>query len=117
MSGKISVKMSEKKAPDFLEVGAETYRDRNLAYGDSYHKFGKVMRILFPCGLTIDGSMNWNRLGVLTQIVSKLCRYSNDWVHPHSDSAHDIMVYASMLQELDYEYTATIRPGNEKGDS
>lgn len=99
-----------KKAPDHLESGAETYRERNKTYGDSYHKFGKVMHALFPDGLKIgepnfpnSSIIDWNRLGVLTQIISKLCRYSNDFDNPHRDSIHDIMVYASMLMELEDE--------------
>ncbi len=97
------------KAPDHLEEGAKTYRERNETYGDSYLKFGEVMIALFPYGfnkeaiakvLTIS---DWNRLGILTQIVSKLCRYTNDFDNPHQDSMHDIMVYASMLMELDDE--------------
>ena len=90
-------------APEHLESGANTYRERNKEYGDSYHKFGQVMRNLFPEGLTIDGSIAWNRLGVLSQIVGKICRYSNDFHNPQKDSIHDIMVYAAMLLELDDE--------------
>ncbi len=97
------------KAPEYLEAGAKTYQERNKKYGDSYHKFGKVMIALFPEGLHIgergkndyEATNEWNRLGVLTQIVGKLCRYSNDFGNPHKDSIHDIMVYAAMLMELD----------------
>lgn len=89
------------KAPDHLELGAKTYRERNVEYGDSYHKFGRVMLALFPDGLTIETVNKWNRLGVLVQIVSKLTRYSNDFYNPHRDSIHDIMVYAAMLLELE----------------
>lgn len=109
--------MTNFKAPDHLEAGAKTYRERNKEYGDSYYKFGLVMDMLFPKGLTISTYNEWNRLGILTQIVGKLCRYSNDFSNPHRDSIHDIMVYASMLMELEnpYESPRTVQVGDEKG--
>ncbi len=102
----------DRTAPGFLESGATTYRERNKQYGDSYYKFGKVMAELFPDGFIFAGANSldpkkaahdWNRLGILVQIVSKLTRYSNDFSKPHHDSIHDIMVYAAMLQELDQD--------------
>lgn len=92
------------KAPDHLEAGAVTYRERNAEYGNSYHQFGEVMGALFPGKLVLEYTEDWNRLGVLTQIIHKLCRYSNDFNKPHEDSIHDIMVYAAMLAELDQKY-------------
>lgn len=91
------------KAPEHLEAGATTYRKRNLSYGDSYHRFGQIMTVLFPNPLIIAGVKNWNRLGVLSMMVTKLVRYTKDFSEPHEDSMHDLMVYASMLSELDQE--------------
>ncbi len=95
-------------APELLEAGAATYRERNKSYGDSYHKFGRVMDALFPEGITCESAEEWNQLGVLTQIVSKLTRLSNDFDRLHKDSVHDIMVYAAMLEELIIQ-----EPGND----
>jgi hypothetical protein len=91
-----------KVAPDILEAGAATYRERNSQYGDNYLKFGKVMMALFPHGVELCSVEQWNRFGVFVQCVSKLTRYAAqaESGHFHRDSAHDLMVYAAMLEEL-----------------
>ena len=91
------------KAINNLETGLGTFRERNQKYGDSYLTFGSVMASLFPQGLNIaSGDADaFNRLGIYVQIISKCCRYAasiNDG--GHEDSAHDIMVYGAMLQEV-----------------
>jgi hypothetical protein len=93
--------MSKKPfAPDILEAGATTYRERNETYGDSYKRFGHVMQALFPDGYTVASPEGWNRLGILNMIISKLTRLSSNLDQPHLDSIHDIMVYAAMLEEI-----------------
>jgi hypothetical protein len=88
--------------PDMLTKLADIYRARNLSYGDNYKLFGSVMRSLFPEGLQVTTSDDWNRLGVLVQIVSKLTRYTNNFSRGgHRDSLDDTAVYAMMLRELD----------------
>ena len=89
-------------AADLLASGAETYRERNPMYGDNYHHFGSVMAALFPEGLPEKMTIEtYNRLGVLIQIVTKLSRYAQQLQNGgHLDSAHDMMVYAAMLEEL-----------------
>lgn len=91
------------KAIHNLEAGAETFRQRNETYGNSYLTFGAVMAALFPRGLSIDaGDVDaLNRLGIYVQIVSKCCRYATSLADGgHADSAHDIMVYGAMLEEV-----------------
>lgn len=89
------------RAPDFLELGAETFRSRNATYGDTYRQFGEVMSAMFPEGLSVYDVDDWNRLGVFVMCVGKLCRYSANLIEGgHKDSAHDLMVYAAMLEEL-----------------
>ena len=91
------------KAIHNLEAGAETFRQRNEAYGDSYLTFGAVMTAIFPRGLNIDsGDVDaFNRLGIYVQIISKCCRYAKSIAEGgHADSAHDIMVYGAMLEEV-----------------
>lgn len=95
--------MSKKRAPDCLESGAATFRQRNALYGDNYLSFGKVMAGLFPDGLQIAaGDIDaFNRLGIYIQCVSKISRYAlNLPAGGHTDSAHDLMVYAAMLEEV-----------------
>jgi hypothetical protein len=91
------------RAPDNLDRGAATFRERNATYGDNYLRFGEVMAAVFPEGLAIDAGdvAGFNRLGVLIQCISKLTRYTQNFAAGgHLDSAHDLMVYAAMLEEL-----------------
>lgn len=88
-------------AGDILKIAAETFRQRNALYGDNYHQFGVVMTAIFPDGVQPKSVEEWNRLGVLVQCVSKLTRYAQQWCSGgHRDSAHDLCVYAAMLEEL-----------------
>jgi hypothetical protein len=100
---KMDVVRELKRAPDFLIEGAETFRERNAAYGDTYLDFGRVCAALFPDGIHVDAGdlPGFNRLGVLVQAISKIARYSaNINTGGHQDSAHDLMVYAAMLEEV-----------------
>ena len=93
---------AESPVPGYLNDAAKIYKQRNLIYGDSYKKFGKVMFVLFPDGVNAKGEDDLNRLGVLNMIVSKLMRYANNFSKGgHDDSLDDIAVYAMMLKELD----------------
>lgn len=88
-------------ASELLEAAAATWRQRNALYGDNYKRFGAVMVALFPNGLTLDTVDDFNRLGVFVQCVSKLSRYAENISRGgHQDSAHDLAVYAAMLEEL-----------------
>jgi hypothetical protein len=88
-------------AADILATASKTYRERNAVYGDNYKHFGKVMKGLFPRGLHVESIDDWNRLGVLVQVASKLSRYAQNFsAGGHVDSAHDAAVYAAILQEL-----------------
>lgn len=95
-----------KFVPDALRAAAKIYEERNALYGDNYKHFGRVMEALFPDGLKFSllGPKDWNRLGVLVQIVGKLTRYCpNFFEGGHDDSLDDLAVYAMMLKELDEE--------------
>ena len=87
--------------PQLLRQAAETFEERNKAYGDAYKNGGKVMHQLFPNGLTLNTEEEWIRFGVFTMIVSKMTRYAaNMKSGGHKDSAHDLAVYAAMLEEM-----------------
>tara|TARA_R100000808_G_C2129109_1_gene138676 strand:- start:116 stop:478 length:363 start_codon:yes stop_codon:yes gene_type:complete len=96
----------EKTAIDFLEEALKTYKERNKVYGKNYYTFGKVMKILFPEGTFLQTEGDFNRYGCLSAIVGKLCRYANnfDIKCGHTDSIHDLGVYAFIQQELDNYY-------------
>lgn len=90
------------KAGDILAKAAETYRERNKLYGNNYHRFGSLCLSLFPNGMTLRTVEDFNRFGVLVQILSKQTRYAEQFAKGgHLDSIHDTIVYAAMLEELD----------------
>lgn len=96
-------KTNRSNAADNLAAGADTFRQRAAVYGDSYVKFGAVMAALFPCGLRVEPAdeESFIRLGVFVQIVSKVTRYAEQLsAGGHKDSAHDLMVYGAILEEV-----------------
>lgn len=95
--------------PFLLEGAAKTYRERNKTYGNSYKRHGEVMRSLFPEGILLKTTEDFNRFGVLNMIVSKLCRYAAK-PEGHLDSIHDTVVYSAMLEELDLTVTQLATP-------
>lgn len=88
--------------PSILRDAAETFAERNKTYGDNYLHFGTVMSGLFPRGLPSPRTAeDWNRLGLLVQCVTKITRYAQSLERGgHTDSAHDLSVYAAMLQSV-----------------
>lgn len=96
-----------KFVPDQLRKAAEIYEQRNTLYGDNYKRFGPIMKLLFPDGIMVKYDDDWNRLGILVQVVSKLTRYAQNFKEGgHADSLDDMAVYAMMLKELDAEFLA-----------
>jgi hypothetical protein len=88
--------------PTSLREAAQVFEQRNEMYGDNYKKFGAIMNDIFPDGFTIDNPQDWNRFGILIQVVSKLTRYAENFNRGgHDDSLVDLSVYAHMLRELD----------------
>jgi hypothetical protein len=93
-----------------LKQLAELYEQRNKLYGDTYKNHGEVVQKLFPLGITLKTVSDHNRFGVLTMIVSKLCRYASNFERGgHSDSLDDLSVYAQMLNELDMELKTNVK--------
>ena len=87
---------------------ATVYLERNSLYGDNYKKFGKLMLALqdfVPGGsFPTETENDWNRLGILVMIASKLSRYCASYTAGgHEDSLDDASVYEQMLNELDRE--------------
>jgi hypothetical protein len=93
--------MIRQSVPELLRACAITYEERNKLYGDNYKKFGRVMEAMFPEGLQLKSIQDFNRYGIFVQCVSKVMRYGEN-LHKggHQDSAHDLSVYAAMLEEL-----------------
>ena len=90
-----------------LENAAKTFQERNEKYGNNsyggaYKQHGHVMTALFPDGLELVEPEDYNRMGVVNMMVSKLVRYANNFDEGgHHDSLHDLSVYAAMLNDLD----------------
>ena len=98
-----------KKAHDYLTESAAIHKQRGEVYGDGYKTFGKVVKALFPQGLYLTSEEDFNRYGVLTQIMSKLHRYCNNFAAAgHEDSLIDLSTYSAMLNELDSELREAI---------
>lgn len=92
------------RVPQMLRECADTYEGRNALYGDNYKTFGILMCSIFPHGLSCQSVDDFNRLGVLVQIVGKLGRYCEQFeAGGHDDSLLDLAVYSQMLRELDEE--------------
>lgn len=90
--------------PSMLRMCADTYEERNELYGDNYKRFGHVMMALLPRGVVCRSVDEFNRLGVLVQVVGKLSRYCENFEDGgHDDSLLDLAVYSQMLRELDSE--------------
>lgn len=90
------------KVPQMLRDAAKIYEDRNKIYGDNYKHFGFVFKELFPKGLELKTPMDFNRIGILVQMVAKMTRYvANFNKGGHADSLDDLAVYTMMLRELD----------------
>lgn len=88
--------------PDTLEAAAALYRERNKLYGDNYKRFGPIMALLFPDGLTLKTAEDFGRFGILVQVIAKQTRYAENFTRGgHEDSLDDTIVYAAMLKELD----------------
>lgn len=91
------------KPQDSLRAAADIYEQRNKVYGDNYKKFGHSFFNLVN-GMTVETPHDLNRMGVLTQILSKLSRYCENFNKGgHDDSLDDLAVYACMLKELDQD--------------
>jgi hypothetical protein len=88
-------------AAPFLRRALATYAERRGRYGASEQKFADVALAFFPHGLHLSTRPDWLRFGIFVQMMSKLCRYTNDWTDPHVDSIHDLQPYAAMLEAED----------------
>ena len=85
-----------------LKASAATYESKNDEYGDAYKRHGQIMEILFPNGVVLDNSLDYNRYSIFNMIVGKAVRYSGNFeTGGHQDSMRDIQVYSAMLNELD----------------
>ena len=93
-------KDSHKTVPEMLRESADVFEQRSALYGDNYKHFGKAMMGVFPNGLTLSTEKEWNKIGILVQIVAKITRIGQQFPKIHEDSCIDTSVYSTMLREL-----------------
>lgn len=89
-------------AGQILEGAMRTFIERNSAYKDNFVRIGKAMEALFPGGLAIHSAAEWSRMYFFMMLMTKLSRYATNWEKGgHADSAHDMIVYAALLEAFD----------------
>jgi hypothetical protein len=89
---------------DNLFEGAETYKDKNDDYGDSWRQVGEFMKELAgPDGVHLETKEDFISFGLFTRRLDKLARSFNgefnaDGLNYESvtDAHQDEMVYAAM---------------------
>jgi hypothetical protein len=82
---------------DILEAMAATFKERGAVYGDNYKRLGHVMAALFPGGVQLGNYDEFLRWHLFELIVMKVTRLAVTDL-THLDSAHDLGVYAAMLE-------------------
>jgi len=93
--------MSSKYVVKQLREKADLFNSRSEVYGDLYKEFGGIMKPLVG-EVNLKSELDFCRIGVLVQIVSKLARYCKNYSRcGHNDSLDDLAVYAMMMKELD----------------
>jgi len=98
-----------------LKAAGETFIQRNAVYNDNYKRVGQVMRALFPEGVELKTSEDFERWHILELMVVKLTRYTNNWetTGGHPDSLEDLSVYSAMLMQIDVDQVA-VQEENER---
>jgi hypothetical protein len=100
--------MSETEPPEILASGAETYREKNDDYGDSWRQVGEILHLLAD-GNTVELETRRDHIsyGLYTRRLDKLARaYHGEFnademnFEPTVDAHEDEMTYASMHASL-----------------
>lgn len=93
--------MSSKQVPEALRSAAETYEQRSKLWGDNYKQVGAMMVAMLPAGVKLETADDWNRFLIFGHVINKVTRYAQNLnTGGNKDSAHDLVVYAAMLEEL-----------------
>jgi hypothetical protein len=78
---------------------AKTFAERNAVYKDNYKTCAKVLDALYPEGLTAKGADQHEVLHLWSLLLVKVTRFVHSG-HTHTDSLHDIAVYAAMIESI-----------------
>lgn len=86
-------------AADILEAAGATFRERNAVYKDNAEVVGNVMKALFPEGVRITSAADHKMYHLFELVIVKLTRFTQSGL-THTDSIHDLAVYAAMCENL-----------------
>jgi hypothetical protein len=92
-----------------LEAALETAKERGKTYdvqGRPGHEFnGQAMAALFPGGVLLKTPEDFTRFILLVMTTTKVARYAANFAKGgHADSAHDLGVYAFLLEDFDADH-------------
>jgi len=90
---------SKLKTAEIFREMADTYKDRNIKYGDCMFMVGKLMVVMFPNGITLQTEEDFNKFHQFEWMIGKLTRFVNSG-RTHIDSIHDLAVYAAMQEAM-----------------
>jgi len=82
------------KLQNFVDIGSEIGRllkGKNVAYGNSFEESGKVLKLLFPNGVSVN---QYQDLLAVTRIIDKLFRIATDKNAFDEDPWRDVAGYA-----------------------
>jgi len=96
------ITLDENPVVKLLNSMADTFRERNATYGNTYLQFGHAAAALWPRGFHAQTTEEFQRMGFMVQCLNKLLRYASV-PNGHKDSAHDLAVYAAMLESVTHE--------------
>jgi hypothetical protein len=82
-----------------LEEMANTFRQKNIKYGDNWEKVGHMFVTLFPEGIMLRTFDDFVKFHFISWIIGKFSRWASDGKFDGSDdSLHDAGVYIAMFQ-------------------
>lgn len=82
--------------------GMNTFKERNAVYKNNWWPAGRILREMFPSGITLKTEDDFTRFAVLVQKAGKMTRYAANFHEGgHSDSIKDDGVYSFILSGID----------------
>lgn len=84
-----------------LHDKAELFEKKGEEYGHTYKQFGMILGALFPRGITLNTTSQFNRFALISMVMHKMARDCHQFeTGGHVDSCDDLVVYSAMLREL-----------------
>ena len=88
------------KVHKILSDAAETFKERDETYGSGYTRYGKILKAYFPNGIKLETEDDFRLFANFVMCICKTNRFAHNLTSGgHADSAHDLVVYAAMLEE------------------